>query len=251
VIALAQLAAYLDDYLRHADVADYPQAWNGLQLQNNGSVSRVAVAVDATVRTATAAAAAGADLLLVHHGLFWSGDPRITGVQHARISPLLEAGIALYSSHLPLDLHPEVGNAAVLARSLGVGDPAPFGPHGGSHLGVRGVLEASREELQRRLAEALDGPVTVVPGGSGKIRTVGLVTGGGGSFAGAAADAGLDALITGEAAHHQAIEALERGLDLFLGGHYATETWGVRALAQHLEERFGLPWSFIDSPSGL
>jgi dinuclear metal center YbgI/SA1388 family protein len=249
--SLAEVSDYLDGYLEHGAIPDYPGAWNGLQVQNGGTVTRLAVAVDATLETIAAAAESRADLLLVHHGLFWSGDPRVIGVQHGRISSLLSAGIALYSSHLPLDLHPEVGNAAVLARRLGMGEIEPFGEYRGRWLGVRGVLPGTRDELQGLLEDALGGEVKVIPGGADRIRTVGVVTGGGGSFTGEAATAGLDALVTGEGAHHNAVEARERGLNLFLGGHYATETWGVRALAQHLEERFGLPWSFIESPSGL
>jgi dinuclear metal center YbgI/SA1388 family protein len=251
MISLAELCDYLDAYLEHAGVADYPHAWNGLQVRNGGTVSRLAVAVDASLPVISAAIEERADLLLVHHGLFWGGDPRLTGVQHARIAALMGNGVALYSSHLPLDLHAEVGNAAVLARRLGLTHLEPFGEHGGRHLGVRGVLEGEREELRALLEEVLDGEVKLIPGGPERVEHVGLVTGGGGSFTAAACAAGLDALITGEGAHHHAVEARERGLNLFLGGHYATETWGVRALAQHLEDRFGLPWSFIDSPSGL
>lgn len=248
---LADLRSYLDDYLRIPEIPDYPQAWNGLQVENEGEIRRVAAAVDATQATVRDAARAGADLLLVHHGLFWDGNQPLAGRRYRRVRALLEAGIAVYSAHLPLDMHPEVGNNATLARTLGIEIAGTFGDYKGQPLGVWGALGIRREALCARLDETLGVRVKLVPGGPERIRRVGVITGGAASMIPAAVEAGLDAFITGEGAHHNFFDAMEGGINLFLGGHYATEVWGVRALAQHIEDRFGLPWSFLDHPTGL
>lgn len=249
--ALNELVKYLDDYLAIAFVRDYPNALNGLQVGGPDRVSRIAMAVDAAEATIAAAAAAGADLLIVHHGLFWDGNRPVTGRRYRRLKALLEAGLAVYAAHLPLDVHPEVGNNVVLARELGIEPKGRFGAHEGTELGVWGELRMSREALCARLDEVLGVRVKLIPGGPERIQRVGVVTGGGGGFVGAALEAGLDALVTGEGSHHTYFDASEGGLNLYYGGHYATETWGVRALGAHLEGRFGLPWTFVDHPTGL
>jgi dinuclear metal center YbgI/SA1388 family protein len=248
---LAELTAYLDGYLSIGEVPDFGGAVNGLQVQNSGEVTRVAAAVDAVQATIDAAAREGADLLLVHHGLFWDGNQPVTGRRYRRVRALLDADVALYSAHLPLDVHPEVGNNAVLARELGVEIEGPLGEYKGRPIGVWGRLELSREALAARLDQTLGCRIKVVAGGPERVRRVGVVTGGAGDQLSAARALGLDAFITGEGAHHHYFDAEEGGINLYLGGHYATEVWGVRALARHIEERFGLPWSFIDHPTGL
>ncbi len=248
---LHELVRYLDDYLRTAAVPDYAAALNGLQVENSGRVTRVAVAVDAAQATIEGAVRAGADLLLVHHGLFWDGNVPVTGRRYRRLSTLLQADVAVYASHLPLDAHPEVGNNAVLARELGIEIEGSFGDYQGLPLGVWGTLDLPRDALSARLDETLGGRVKLVPGGPERVRRVGVITGGAGGETAAACAAGLDAFVTGEGAHHHFFDAVEGGINLFFGGHYATEVWGVRALARHLEERFGLPWIFIDHPTGL
>ncbi|MEJ2503955.1 MAG: Nif3-like dinuclear metal center hexameric protein, partial [Gemmatimonadota bacterium] len=211
----------------------------------------VAAAVDATGASIRRAAEWGADLLLVHHGLFWNGIRPVSGRRYRRLRSLLDAGIAVYSAHLPLDAHADVGNNAVLAAELGVEVDGRFGEYEGCVLGVQGRLELSREALCARLDDLLGGRVKLIPGGPERVRRVGVLTGGGGGFTGAAVAAGLDALITGEGSHHTYFDAMEGGLNLYYGGHYATETWGVRALAGHLAERFGVEWTFLDLPTGL
>jgi dinuclear metal center YbgI/SA1388 family protein len=250
-VALSELVEYLDRYLDVAEVPDSSTALNGLQVESKGPVARVAVAVDATEASIAAAAGLGADLLLVHHGLFWDGNQPVTGRRYRRLRGLMDAGMALYSAHLPLDVHPEVGNNAVLADRLGVAVDGSFGDYKGRELGVRGTLELSREALCARLDDLLGVRVKMVPGGPERVRTVGVLTGGGGSFVADAVDAGLDALITGEGSHHTYFDAMEGGLNLYYGGHYATETWGVQALGAHLAERFDVEWEFVDQPTGL
>lgn len=248
---LNELVRYLDEYLRIAEVPDWPGALNGLQVENGGRVSRIAAAVDASEASARAAVERDCDLLLVHHGLFWDGNRPVTARRYRRLKMLVSGDVAVYSAHLPLDVHPEVGNNAVLARELGVHADGRFGRYEGAEIGFTGVLEAERETLLERLEALLGGRVRLIPGGPATLRRVGILSGGGGGMIGEAAAAGLDALVTGEGSHHTYVEAMEERINVYYGGHYATETWGVRALAAHLCERFGLSWEFLDFPTGL
>jgi dinuclear metal center YbgI/SA1388 family protein len=250
-VELNELVAYLDEYLDIEGVPDYPNALNGLQVEASGPVGRVAAAVDATAASIRGAIEGGCDLLMVHHGLFWDGNRPVTGRRYRRLSALLEAGVALYAAHLPLDVHAEVGNNVVLARELGLEVEGRFGGYEGTALGVWGTLSLKREALAARLDEVLGGPVKLVAGGPEKVERVGVLTGGGGSFVAEALGVGLDALVTGEGSHHTYFDAQEGGLNLYYGGHYATETWGVKALSAHLGGRFGLETVFLDLPTGL
>jgi dinuclear metal center YbgI/SA1388 family protein len=252
-VELRALVAYLNRYLRATDVPDYPNALNGLQVDSRRTeVRRIAVAVDAAQATIDRAVAGGADLLIVHHGLFWDGNQTVTGRRYARLKALFDADLPLYSSHLPLDVHPEVGNNAVLARELGIHIQGGMGDYKGTRVGVWGIMDAiHRDELAARLGALLEGPVTVARGGPELVRRVGVITGGAGGSVMDAAALGLDAFITGEGAHHNFFDAEEGGVNLLLGGHYATETWGVKVLARHLEAEFGIEWSFIHHPTGL
>ncbi|MBX6364510.1 MAG: Nif3-like dinuclear metal center hexameric protein [Gemmatimonadetes bacterium] len=248
---LDELVRYLDTYLRVAELPDAPGAMNGLQVENDGEVKRVAAAVDASEAAIVAAAERGCDLLLVHHGLFWAGAQPITGRRYRKLRRLLDEEIAVYGAHIPLDVHPEVGNNAVLARELRVEVRGEFGEYRGIRIGVWGELTETREGLRERLEGLLGGPVRVAPGGPERIRRVGIVSGAAAGAIAEAAAAGLDAFITGEGAHHTYFDAMEERVNVYYGGHYATETWGVRALAAHLEERFRLPWEFLDLPTGM
>jgi len=243
--------AFLDQTLGLPGFPDYPQAWNGLQVEGSGPIRRVGAAVDAGQTVVEAAVERELDLLLVHHGLFWSGPAPLTGRLHRKVAPLIRSGTALYSAHLPLDAHPEVGNAAVLAGALGFEIGQGFGTYEGVTVGFVTEADMDREAFRKKVADVVDGPVRLIPGGPEKLRTVAVVTGGGGSFIEEAAEAGVDALLTGEGAHHTYLDAMELGVNVLYAGHYATEVWGVRALAQKLEARFGLPWEFLDFPSGL
>lgn len=250
-VPLADISAFLDDYLAVRDVPDYPHALNGLQVEGPERVSRIAAAVDAS-EAVIARVQDWADLLLVHHGLFWGGLQPLTGPHFRRVRLLVESRTALYGAHLPLDRHPEVGNAAVLARKLGLGGLRPFGDYRGSAVGWRGIRnEVTVRELRDSLASLTGGPVRTLTGGPDRVSSVGVVTGAGASALHDAAAAGVDVLVTGEAQHHHAIEAAELGVTVLLGGHYATEVWGVRALAAVLEGRFGVRGRFVDSPTGL
>jgi len=248
---LAELVTYLDTYLRVRDVADDPEAMNGLQVENDGDVTRVAVAVDACEAVIEEAARGGADLLLVHHGLFWGPRATVTGRVHRKLRTLIRSGIAVYSAHVPLDLHPDVGNNAVLARLLGVAATGWWGEYKGAPIGVVGSLEVEREEVTRRLRTHLGVEPRVVAGGPERTSRVGVITGAGGSMIRQAYSAGIDTFVTGEGAHYTFFDAEELGVNVFFAGHYATETVGVRALGEHLTAAFGLPAMFIDHPTGM
>lgn len=248
---LDDLVAYLDQYLRIDEVEDYDRAFNGLQVENGGEVRHMAVAVDACQAVIDQAAQLGADVLVVHHGLFWSGVQPVTGRVYRRLSALLRHNIAVYSAHLPLDRHPQVGNNPVLAARLEMEVRGWWGESHGAAIGVWGELDLSREALRERLATVLGAEPLLIAGGPERARRVGIITGAGGSMIDAAKQAGLDTLITGEGAHHTFHDAEELGVNVYYGGHYRTETLGVRALAEHIAERFQLPWSFVDHPTGL
>lgn len=250
-LELAQVVAYLDGYLRVAEIPDAPHAFNGLQLSNGGRISRVAAAVDACLATVRMAVERGADLLLVHHGLFWSGLQPLTGRGYRRVADLIAHDIALYSAHLPLDLHPEVGNNSVLARQLGLARRGEFGEAYGIRIGVWGDVDVSRVVLEGQLTTLLGAAPRTLAFGPERVRQLGIVTGAAGSMIAQAAAAGLDSFVTGEGSHHTFFDAEELGVNVFYAGHYATETVGVKALAEHLGSRFDLPWTFLDHPTGL
>jgi dinuclear metal center YbgI/SA1388 family protein len=253
-VPLGTIAGYLDHYLQVGEVPDEPGALNGLQAENqSGSVCRIVAAVDASLATIETAACEEPCLLLVHHGLFWDGNIPLTGRRYRRIRALLENDIALYSAHSPLDVHTEVGNNYVLARQLGLGALEFFDLYRGIPLGVKGRLEkpVPRDEFVARVQTLLGSPAKLMPGGPELSDRVGIITGGAGSRIAAAQSAGVDTYVTGEGAHHTYFDAMEFGVNAIYAGHYATETVGVKALAEHCAGKFGLPWEFHDHPTGL
>ena len=249
--SLQEITTFLDEELNIAEVPDYSVALNGLQLENAGEVSKVVAAVDASLPVIEKAADIGADLLLVHHGLFWQGTQRVTGAVYKKFKCAMDHGMAIYSAHIPLDVHPFFGNNAVLAKKLGMLDARPFFDWKGIQLGLCQELDISRDDLRALLEEAVEGSVHLCPGGGDRVGKVGLITGGAGSEIAAVADCGIDTFITGEGPHWSYPLAEELGVNLFYAGHYATETFGVRALARELSVRFGVSESFVHHPTGL
>ncbi len=248
---LLEIVRYCDRLLRTADVEDYPGAANGLQVENRGQVRRIAAAVDGTLATVQLAAAAKADLLLVHHGLFWSGAHPWTRKRYELLRCLVENNLAVYSSHLPLDAHPELGNNVLLCRALGLKGLRPFFFDHGQYLGFQSKSALPRAELVQRLAKVTGSPPRVIPAGPSTSKWIGVVSGGAGGDLQKAASEGVDTFITGEGPHGTYGRAEELGVNVLYGGHYATETFGVKALAAHLSERFKVPWEFLDHPTGL
>lgn len=249
---LLAVQQYLDDYLRVSGIRDAHDSLNGLQVESRrGRVSRIAAAVDLCAATITMAAEVRADLLLVHHGLFWGGLRALTGPHYRRVTALVEHDIALYSAHLPLDCHPEVGNNSVLARQLGVSIHGDFGLYEGQAIGVWGELSLDRDALMDRIRGAVGGTPRLLPFGPERVTRVGIVTGAGAAAIREAAAAGLDTFVTGEGPHWTYFDAEELEMNVILAGHYATETVGVKALAAHLQSQLGIPWVFLDHPTGL
>jgi len=249
--SLSALAGYSDSLLNHSAIGDFSGAKNGLQIENNGTVTRIAAAVDATERTLRAAIEKKADLMIVHHGLFWSDISPVTGFNYRKLKLALDHNLALYSSHLPLDAHPKLGNNALLAKAIGLKKTEPFFEEKGAKIGLLGGLPLDRAGLKSRLTQALGQTPHLIDGGPEKIRRIAIVTGGAGAEMAKAAAAGADTFITGEGPHWTDSLARDLGLNVFYGGHYLTETFGVKALAEHLSKRFGLPWVFLDFPTGL
>ena len=250
-IPLADLVSHSDKILRTAEIGDYEGAVNGLQVENCGHVTRLAAAVDASLATVKLAIAAQADLLIVHHGLFWSKAQPWTGKKFELIKLLVENNLAIYSSHLPLDLHPQLGNNAQLAAALGFNKLEPFFPSHGQEIGMQTRQKRSRAELADKLECVLGAKPKLIPGGNETCERIGIVTGGAGGDLKTAALAGVDTFITGEGPHWTYALAEELGLNVFYGGHYATEIFGVKALAAALAKKFKLPWEFLDHPTGL
>src|SRR5271154_1671217 len=216
-VPLKTIVAHCDKILRTKEIGDYDGAANGLQVENSGAVTKIAAAVDASLATIKLAITAKADLLIVHHGLFWTPRQPWTGKNYELLKLLAENNLAIYSSHLPLDAHHKLGNNAQLCAALGLKNPKP----------------------------------KIIPGGKNICEKIGVVTGGAGGDLKLAASEGVDTFITGEGPHWTYGVAEELGLNVFYGGHYATETFGVKVLAAHLSKNFKVPWTFIDHPTNL
>nr|XP_061808127.1 GTP cyclohydrolase 1 type 2 homolog [Nerophis lumbriciformis] len=248
---LSEVVAYLDEELRIDEIPDYPGAVNGLQLENGGEVTKVAAAVDASLPVVEKAVAAGADLLVVHHGMFWQGARPYTGALYNKVKLAMDSGMAIYSAHLPLDVHPLLGNNAVLARELGLDVEGSFLPWKNLELGLWGNDGRSLGEFRDDLARVVGGAVLMCGKEDQAVGKVGIVTGGAGSEIEAVAKAGVKTFITGEGPHWSHPLAEELGVQFLYGGHYATETFGVRAMARHLAGIFKLEEEFVDHPTNL
>ena len=254
---LADIREFLDATLNITSIPDYPNAVNGVQFESEREITHVAAAVDFSTSSVNAAVGLGAQLLLVHHGMFWSGVQPIIGYRFRQLRALLQHGIAVYSAHLPLDIHSEFGNNALLAKRLRLAPSGGFARYQTVEVGLRGTSEVPTQELAERaraLAQEFGGTLVCTPFSADRItRRWGLCTGAGAdsSTLREAALAGLDTLIVGEGPHHTAVEARELGIVVLYAGHYATETLGVRALADATARRFAIQSSFIDTPTGL
>ena len=252
-----EVAAYTDELLSTSAIPDYPSALNGLQLQCNAELRGIAAAVDLSTRAIKGAIEFDANLLLVHHGMFWGGLTPLTGAAYRRVRLLLDNDIAVYSSHIPLDFHATLGNNALLARQLDLTPSQPFARYQGISIGLAGECDVTTQSLVDRAAtfarkHGHETRSTPVADGR-RTRRWGMCSG-----AGASADtlseamaAGIDTLIVGEGPHWTAITAEENDLVIIYAGHYATETLGVCALAQHLSDRYKVPWRFVSAPTGL
>lgn len=245
-----ELISYLNTYLRISEINDISR--NGLQVEPPEEINKIAFAVDAALASFTASVREGAGLLIVHHGLFWKEPVMLTGFNYKRVKTLIEGNCGLYAAHLPLDLHPEIGNNAVIAKKLGLNNIAPFGDYYGVRIGFGGELEKPMPvnnfiELFSRVLESE--PVMAL--GNGLCKRIAVISGGAAGHVEEAAREGYDTFITGETSHEKFHNAGECGINVIFGGHYATETFGVKMLQKNIEKKFGVETVFLDLPTGL
>jgi dinuclear metal center YbgI/SA1388 family protein len=251
-VLLKKLKRYMDEELKISEF-EADLSLNGLQVEGSRTVRKVTLAVDACDIAIRKAARNGSEMLIVHHGLFWGGPEPVTGILKRRIELLIKNGISLYAAHLPLDCHPVIGNNAMLASKLGLKEPGTFGIYKGKEIGICGSLARplSPRGLAGKIGKILSSRIELFPFGPSRISRIGIVSGGGSQLAPAAAEAGCQALFTGESSHSAYHPAREARINLVCGGHYATETVGLIAFGDLLEEKFGLKTTFADVPTGL
>ncbi|MBA4138510.1 MAG: Nif3-like dinuclear metal center hexameric protein [Opitutus sp.] len=248
--SLQQLVDYCDRRTRRSSYKDYPGAVNGLQVANDGRVTKIGAAVDAGRVPFEQAVECGVDFLVVHHGLFWGGVQPLAGAVYDRFATLIRGNCAVYSSHLPLDGHAELGNNVLLARQLGLRPKGRFLPHDDEFVGWTAPSKYKRSQLRNRLEE-LYPRVIALEFGSAQPKQIAFCSGSGNSAIATLPALGIDTLITGELREEWFNFAQENNLNVFLCGHYATETLGVKALAAELAKKFRLPWVFIDTENPL
>ncbi|MBP1911836.1 Nif3-like dinuclear metal center hexameric protein [Thermococcus stetteri] len=246
-----ELVSFLDEYL---NISAYPdKSSNGLQVEGKEEVERIAFTVDTTLRTIERAAKAGADMMIVHHGMIWGGINYVTGLHYKRLKAIIENGLNLYVAHLPLDAHPEVGNNVELLRLLDLEPKGPFGEYKGLTIGFWGEFEEPQpiEKIAQIVAEKLDTTVRTYEFGKREIKTVGAISGAGAFALEEAWRKGIDLLITGEFGHADYLTAIDLPQSVLVAGHYKTETLGVKALMPVVKEKFDVDVFFIDEPTGL
>lgn len=251
-IPLHSITDLLDSTLRIREIRDASVALNGLQVENNGSITKVALAVDGSQKTIDDAIAAGADLLILHHGIYWCGLRPMTGWFKKKIESCLQHNLAVYGAHLPLDLHPELGNNASIAKALGLQDITPEVDYHGTLIGMAGTFNGTVAELRAKFAEITGATVTgIVHDGDAPASRVAICSGGAGEEIYQMHEKGYGTYLTGEENHWVSNAAQDMGINILFAGHYATETFGVKALGALIEKKFGLPTIFIDNPTGM
>jgi len=247
---LPAITQFCDERTRRKDIPDYAGAHNGLQIENNGTITRIGASVDASEEVFDIAISRGIDFLIVHHGPFWGPVAPLTGVRYRKFFKALKGNLAVYGSHLPLDTHPEIGNNVLVARSLGLTPSGQFAPYEGVPIGWYCDDTLDREQLRKQLFQRF--PRTVaMEHGPATLRRIGIITGSGGDIIQKLPSLGIDTLITGECSQHHYTQSQELGINLFTCGHYATETFAVQALAKEVGDQFSLPWQFIETDCPL
>ena len=249
---LSEIVSLLNATLRISEIKDASVAMNGLQVENNGTVTKVALGVDGSQQTIDAAIAAGADLLVLHHGIFWCGLQPLTGWWKQKVTSCLVNNLAIYSAHLPLDLHPQLGNNAGIARGLELTDVQPEVDYHGTLIGLSGIFHGTVGELKTRYAQIAGSEVTgVIQNADQPAGRIALCSGGGGDAIYQMHAKGYGTYLTGEENHWVGNAARDMGMNILFAGHYASETFGVKSLGELLEKEFGLPTVFIDNPTGM
>jgi len=248
---LDEITAFLDQELKLEEIPDYPGAHNGLQLESRGEVNRVATAVDASLPVIRKVVENGADLLIVHHGLFWQGVRKLTGPHYKKLKIAMDADLAIYSAHIPLDVHPTRGNNVLLADAIGLQSRGAFMDWKGIQLGISGQFSGTLGELRGAVCKAVNGSALLRGKEESEPGRVGVITGGAGSEVEKVVSDGIDTFITGEGPHWSHPLAEELGLNVIYAGHYATETFGVKSLGRVISGKFGTSDVFLDHPTGL
>ncbi|MBL62571.1 MAG: Nif3-like dinuclear metal center hexameric protein [Opitutae bacterium] len=248
---LEVVSRFCSDRLKIEDVPDFPGAENGLQIANDGQVTKVGAAVDAGMEPFRKAVDANIDFLIVHHGLYWNPPVPLIGVAYEKIKLLLQNNIAVYSSHLPLDGHPEIGNNAIIARKLGLRTNSTIFPYEGVDAGLLTEGIESRQELRASLENLFPNGIQAIEFGSENLGRIAILSGSGNSVVSEILGVGTNTLVTGELRQHHFNMAQELGLNLYACGHYATETFGVDALGREVGKQFGLGYEFIETSCPL
>lgn len=256
---LSEIDNYFRSVLEIDQLAKTDASMNGIQvgaangIPEDAEVERIAFAVDACMETFERAAEGGAQMLFVHHGLFWGRSVQVDGAHFRRLKYLFKNDLALYAAHLPLDLHPEFGNNAGICAALGIEEPHPFGEYHGFQIGFKGNLPepSSLDDVLASLGLSADNALSVLPFGPARIKKIAVISGGGTNEIDQAIDEKADLYITGDAAHQIYHTCLENGINLISAGHYNTETWGVRLLAEKTAEDIDVETFFVDVPTGL
>jgi dinuclear metal center YbgI/SA1388 family protein len=240
------ITQFCDDRVKREEIPDFTGSENGLQIANNGDVTKIGASVDAGLDPFQKATTAGIDFLIVHHGLYWNPPIPLVDSSYKKIKMALDGNLAVYASHLPLDSHPEIGNNAILAHKLKLKPVGTFLPHEGVDIGLLAEGIDARKELVVRLKDLFPSGIKAIEFGSKNLEKIAVLTGSGQAAVGEVLAAGTDTLVTGELRQHHFNMAQELGLNLYACGHYATETFGVDALGQEVAKKFGLPYQFID-----
>ncbi len=253
VIPLAEMVRYLDELLETGRWEAVDSSLNGLQVEGDPHVKALAFSVDTSMETIRMCIETGANMLIVHHGLFWGKPMAITGSHRSRVKSLLDAGVSLYAAHLPLDFHPVLGHNATLAVKLGLQTVGPLAVEKGLPIGIIASAGHAFElnDFISRLNSLLETRSQVLAFGPEKVERIGICSGGGAKMLTEPLSRQIDTFITGEASHTLYHFAREWGVNVIFAGHYATETPGLKALSEHMSARFGLTVSFLDAPTGL
>lgn len=247
MVNLSDVVSWCNDQLDIPAMPDFPGAENGLQVANNGQVTRIGAAVDAGIVPFEMAVERGIDFLIVHHGMFWDRPYPLTEHRFQRAAVLIRGNCALYSAHLPLDAHPTLGNNALLASALDLKLEGNFGDYQGVPIGVYCKWEGTEQNLLERLRKHFANPLAILPEAPRPVKRIGILTGSGSSVIPQLIENQVDLLITGELKQNCFNLLQEAGIQAYVCGHYATEVFGVKALAAKLSQQFGLPWEFIDT----
>lgn len=250
---LKELDAYFRSFLDIDGLKKRDISLNGIQVETDREINKIAFAVDACLEVFRRAKEAGAEMLFVHHGIFWGHEQTVTGSHYLRIKFLIENGMALYAAHLPLDIHDVLGNTVSLAKAAGLTQLEPFGEYRGISVGVKGIFPSplSVEEIIRKAAFEKNELLSVLPFGKEKNRSAAVISGGGDKDVLQAVDEDADVYITGSTCHEIYHTCLENKINMISAGHYRTEIYGVKNLKEKVKKELGLETLFIDVPTGL